>query len=406
MKNSYETRKKLFCILAVFAILTAMLVPASVSVYADEESAAVAVVEEPLWEETPQVVAPAPDDSAAEKDAADTGDVEAAPVITYGAATEEGYDIAAPAEDDVVYQTYSETETVREQTAGDKLDEKFFGLDTAIYRFFGKLQNPVTLTIAKIFTSVGDTDFGVPVAILCVVLCLFKRTRKYGLAVLLATAVGLLIVNFGLKPAVLRIRPYNTLQLTDFWSEYSVWYKAAGSLSESDYSFPSGHSNAAFAMATAMFLCLLSNKKGKIAWIFPLIALGTACSRIMVMVHYPTDVIFGSIAGIVSGVIGYCLALLVCKLFDKVGFLSRLDVEKKFKNGINNKAAVALVTVVCLCALGVSFGHLLTETDEQKCAYNAEYDCNNKARIDSEKYPPIDGEYYCKIHWKQLNGEE
>ncbi|MBQ4243716.1 MAG: hypothetical protein II702_02275, partial [Clostridia bacterium] len=207
MKNSYETRKKLFCILAVFAILTAMLVPASVSVYADEESAAVAVVEEPLWEETPQVVAPAPDDSAAEKDAADTGDADAAPVITYGAVTEEGYDIAAPAEDDVVYQTYSETETVREKTIGDKLDERFFGLDTAIYRFFGKLQNPVTLTIAKIFTSVGDTDFGVPVAILCVVLCLFKRTRKYGLAVLFATAVGLLIVNFGLKPAVLRIRP-------------------------------------------------------------------------------------------------------------------------------------------------------------------------------------------------------
>ena len=47
----------------------------------------------------------------------------------------------------------------------------------------------------------------------------------------------------------------------------------------------------------------------------------------------------------------------------------------------------------------------MTESDEIKCAYSDEYDCNNKARIGEEKYPAIDGKNYCKIHWKQLTAE-
>ncbi len=312
-----------------------------------------------------------------------------------------GYDTeefdSLPEDDAVLYQTYSETPVEKEQTVGDKLDSKFYDFDVAVYKFFGKIQNKATLFIAKIFTSIGDENFVIPVAVLCVLLCFDKRARKYGFAILFAIAAGTIIVNLVLKPEILRIRPYNTLQNTPIWPQYSKWYAAAGSLSESDYSFPSGHSNSAFEMATALFLCLMANKKKKIAWIFPVLALGTACSRIMVMVHYPTDVIAGSLAGILAGVIGYLLALAACKICEKIKFIDKISILKM---------PLALVIALTVVFLGISVGKLMTESNEEKCAYNVEYDCNNKARIDDEKYPAIDGENYCKIHWKQLSGEE
>ncbi|MBR3439739.1 MAG: phosphatase PAP2 family protein, partial [Clostridia bacterium] len=299
----------------------------------------------------------------------------------------EEYDAVEDAE--ILYQTYSESVTPEEQTVGDKLDAKFYDFDVAVYKVFGKIQNKVTLVISKLFTSIGDENFVIPVAAFSVLLCFDKKARKYGFALLFAIAAGTIIVNLILKPEVLRIRPYNTLQNTDIWPLYSKWYAAAGSLSESDYSFPSGHSNSAFEMATAMFLCCMADKKKRIAWIFPILALGTACSRIMVMVHYPTDVIAGSLAGIVAGVIGYLLALAACKICEKIKFIDKISI-------IKTKPVIAVVLFVVV--LGISFGRLLTESNEEKCAYNVEYDCNNKARIDDEKYPAIDGENYCKIH--------
>lgn len=289
-------------------------------------------------------------------------------------------------------------------TLGDKLDQTFFGLDTAIFSFFGHLQNDVLTVIAKLFTSLGDEDFVIPVAILALVLCLFKRTRKYGFAMVAAIAVGTILTNLWLKPMVLRVRPYNTLQLTDFWPQYSKWYNAVGALSESDYSFPSGHSTSAFEMATAACLCFATSRKGKIAWIPPVLALGTAFSRIYVMVHYPTDVFAGSLVGICAGVIGFFLAKLACMIFEKVPALDKIDLERLFKKGLPLKACTALICVFLVAVLSYSFGKLLTESDEIKCAYDGSYNCNNKARIGEEKYPPIDGKYYCKIHWKELSG--
>ncbi|MCQ2481078.1 MAG: phosphatase PAP2 family protein [Clostridia bacterium] len=301
---------------------------------------------------------------------------------------------------------------------GATIDSAFFNLDKAIFTFFGSMQNEVMTIIAKLFTSFGDEDFVIPMVILAVVLCFFKKTRKYGFTLIFAVAVGTIVTNLALKPMVERVRPYNTLQLSDFWAQYEVWYKGAGSLSESDFSFPSGHTTSAFEMAIGLFICFISENKKKIAWIFPVIAVLTMCSRVYLMVHYPTDVIFGCLAGCVAAIIGYLLAKLVLLIFSKVKFLDNIDAEKLFKKGINPKAGIAVITAVVVAVFCFSFVRLMTEDEGVKCAYSAEYggeyNCNNKARTgdDAIKYPGIDVDgdgdidNLCKIHSKELNPQK
>lgn len=300
-------------------------------------------------------------------------------------------------------------------TLGDKIDSTFYAFDLWVFHFFGSMQNGFLTAVAKIFTTFGDEAFVIPMAILGIVLCFFKKTRKYGFALIFAIAIGTIVTNVVVKPMALRIRPYNTLQgNADYWG----WYKGAGMLSESDYSFPSGHTTAAFEIAISMFLCFLSDKKKKIAWIFPVVALCTMGSRVYLMVHYASDVLCGLVVGTLAGVIAFFLSKLVCMIFEKVKFLDAIDCDKLFKKCDKedkhpykwNKAVICVALLAIFC---VAFIPSLSEGGEDavRCAYNEEYDCQNEARVNDEKYPAFDGDNdgdldeYCKIHWKQLHGD-
>lgn len=287
---------------------------------------------------------------------------------------------------------------------GSTIDKTFFNFDFAVFEFFGKIQCAFLTVVAKMFTAFGDEAFVIPLIILGVVLMLFKKTRKYGMTLFFAIIIGTLITNVVVKPMALRIRPYNTLQsYADYWG----WYVGAGALSESDYSFPSGHTTAAFEIATAMFLAFRSHGKKKICWVFPVIAVCTMCSRVYLMVHYATDVLCGMIVGILSGVIGFFLMKLCMMLIAKIKPIDNLDLGKiGFLKWTSGKAG-ALVVAVAVCGIFlISFVPSLSEGGDsaQRCAYVDEYDCYNEAKVDDEKYPPIDGKEYCKIHWKQLKG--
>lgn len=289
-------------------------------------------------------------------------------------------------------------------TLGDTIDQVFSKFDLWVFHFFGSMQNAFLTYVAKFFTTFGDEAFVIPVVIFGVVLCLFKKTRKFGLSIVFAIVVGTLVTNVVAKPMFLRIRPYNTLQGN---AEFLAWYTGAGSLSESDYSFPSGHTTGATEAAVALFLCFKSDKK-KIAWLFPALALCTAGSRVYLMVHYSTDVIGGMIVGICAGVIGYLLMKLAMRILTKTKLDEKIDLAKLFKKLDESKRGKLGCIAICIAVVAIflnAFIPSLSEGGEQPCAYNEEYNCYNAARVDDEKYPPIDGKEYCKIHWKQLMGE-
>jgi undecaprenyl-diphosphatase len=290
-------------------------------------------------------------------------------------------------------------------TLGENIDKVFYNFDMWVFHFFGTMQNTFLTYVAKFFTTFGDEGFVIPFAVLGIVLCFFKKTRKFGFSIIFAIAIGTIVTNVVVKPMALRIRPYNTLQgNADYWS----WYVGAGALSESDYSFPSGHTTAAFELATALFLCFKSEKK-KIAYLFPVIALCTAGSRVYLMVHYASDVLGGMIVGIIAGVVAYFLMKLAVLILKKIKLDDKIDVEKLFSKldeSKRNKLGGLVIAVAVVAIFLVGFIPSLSEGGEQICAYDGEYNCYNAARVDDEKYPAIDGKEYCKIHWKQLMGVE
>lgn len=291
-------------------------------------------------------------------------------------------------------------------TMGDSIDKIFYGFDMWFFNFFGSMQNTFLTYVAKFFTTFGDEAFVIPMVIFGVVLCFFKKTRKYGFALIFAIAIGTIVTNVIAKPMAVRIRPYNTLQEN---AEYWAWYLGAGGLSEGDYSFPSGHTTAATEIAVALFLCFMKDKK-KGAWLLLLIPFCTAGSRVYLMVHYASDVLGGLIVGTVSAVLGYFLMKLVMLLFTKTKLGDIIDAEKLFKKLDGKTKSKLAKAAICIAVAGIflyGFIPSLSEGGEDvvRCAYNGEYDCYNAARLEDD-YPAIDGERYCKIHWKQLMGEE
>ena len=159
-------------------------------------------------------------------------------------------------------------------------------------------------TIMPIITIFGDAGI---FWIACAVLMLFfPKTRKIGLGMGIAMAMGLLVCNVTLKPLVGRIRPYDfqIQELGKTWNDILV----AGKLlvdTPHDFSFPSGHTIASFEAATVL---LINNKKFKVGIPALILAVLIAFSRLYLYVHYPTDVIFSVFAGTLFGVIGHLLA--------------------------------------------------------------------------------------------------
>lgn len=127
------------------------------------------------------------------------------------------------------------------------------------------------------------------IAILTVVVfLLWKRYRNVGVTAFLSLLVEFIVLNLVFKPIVHRTRPYVVNEAIDVLCEIPT-----------DYSFPSGHTGAAFAVA----LVLLFTMPKKFGVTATVLATLIAFSRLYNGVHYPTDILGGFVIALVTAVL-------------------------------------------------------------------------------------------------------
>ena len=117
-----------------------------------------------------------------------------------------------------------------------------------------------------------------------------SKDKKTGYAAVLSLIFGVIVTNLLLKNIVARPRPFAEIEaLIPLIAK------------PTDFSFPSGHTTASFAVALVM-LRMLPKKIG-----IPAVVLAAlvAFSRLYLGVHYPTDVL----AGFVVALVGSSLAV-------------------------------------------------------------------------------------------------
>ena len=189
------------------------------------------------------------------------------------------------------------------------LNETFYTLDTTVLSALhnaAEQAGGILTPIMNVFSITSKEGIGL--VVLSLVLMLFARTRKMGLCMFGAVCCGAIITNIILKNIVQRPRPFETLPEVMAWLQYLGAQVADGS------SFPSGHTTAAMAAMTALFL---NSKRKNVAWIGFLYVAGVAVSRNYLMAHYPSDVLFALLIGLVAALIAYPIANAIFALLKK-----------------------------------------------------------------------------------------
>ncbi|MCK9471246.1 MAG: phosphatase PAP2 family protein [Bacilli bacterium] len=183
-----------------------------------------------------------------------------------------------------------------------------------------EILNKIRENISSFFDSLFKfiTNFGgQEILILTILVVYFVFSKKQGQRIAFSIFTSLL-VNNSLKVVVDRIRPFNHPNAT-YPVEEAVREHASG------MSFPSGHAqNAAVTYSSIAF----SYKKNYLWIISSILILLVGLSRVILGVHYPTDVIIGIILGVV-------LAYFGLKLHEKY--------ENDFKNQIRLYLIVAII---------------------------------------------------------------
>ena len=204
------------------------------------------------------------------------------------------------------------------------------GVADWINAVFAGFDQSVTLAIHKLYELGGDLmttimeiislfgKHGLFLIALSLALAFFKKTRRFGTAMCIALVLAAVFVNLYLKIAIARERPYTI----EFYRQ--LWI-TVGQNVESDYCFPSGHTNAAFATMIPLFI--LGNKKT--SWLALVFAVVMGISRIYLVVHFPSDVVGGMITGTIAGLIGTTISLFLPRFWYRWTLFKKKDEDEE-----------------------------------------------------------------------------
>ena len=162
--------------------------------------------------------------------------------------------------------------------------EKIF--DDWVIGFFDSITGPGLIKTMKVFTFLGSVTFLVPFYIILITYYLIKKNFLFALYILIITVTSTAFFS-GLKLIFHRQRP-----------GHPVIRGVTG------YSFPSGHSLSAFVLSSLLiYIVWNSDFKTPSKWVasifLALVAITVGISRIVLKVHYPTDVIASFSMGLV-----------------------------------------------------------------------------------------------------------
>ncbi|MBC8025459.1 MAG: phosphatase PAP2 family protein [Steroidobacteraceae bacterium] len=165
--------------------------------------------------------------------------------------------------------------------------------DLAEYRLCRRLNRGVDHTVVRVFFKTASRlgDGAIWYALMLALPFLYpERGLDVALVMLASSAAGLAVYKI-LKRTFVRERPF---------IRHAGISLAGAPLDR--YSFPSGHTLHAVAFtwqAVAAF--------PETAFVLVPLALAIATSRVVLGLHYPTDVLVGALLGIASGVVGAAL---------------------------------------------------------------------------------------------------
>ena len=169
------------------------------------------------------------------------------------------------------------------------------GIDHSILFWIQESLRADALTPAvKFITHLGDV--GLFWIVLSILLVIFRRTRRIGVACVISMVIGLVITNVIIKNWAARIRPY------DFFNDLTLLIQK-----QDDFSFPSGHATNSFACAWVIFR--MAKKRYGVPTL--ILAILISLSRLYVGVHYPTDVLAGFVVGVISAGCGMLIVRLL-----------------------------------------------------------------------------------------------